>query len=104
MVPNTKDTGRIIELMAKVASGMLMVICLKETSSMTSQMEWELTPALMGLSTLACGLMTFSTGKGRRVGLMALLSSVITKRGRKMEWVVTHGLKEISIRANGRTI
>jgi hypothetical protein len=74
MVPNTKGTGKITELMVEAASGTLMVICLKEISQTINPMVWVLTHVWTGLSTQGCGLMMFNMDKGRRVGLMAPLS------------------------------
>lgn len=70
---------------------------------MINQTVMELIHVLMALFTQGCGSMTCSTVKDKPLGQMDPLLSEITKKGRRMELVVTSGQKEINTRENGKT-
>ena len=71
MGPSTKDTGKIIELMAKVNSPISMETYTRATGSTIRLMELAYTPMSMELATKEPGKMTFSTAMVKKVGLMA---------------------------------
>ena len=70
MGPSTEECGKTTGRMAKVHSGMLMAINMRESSRMISPMGTASILAQMGLSTRVYGSMTSSTGRARQSGQM----------------------------------
>ena len=85
MEHNTKETGKIIEPMAKVSSPTSMEISMMENGLMTKQMDMVSTTILTEPCMRATGAMISSMEKAENPGLMGLYTKATIRLVRSTE-------------------
>ena len=101
---NTKESGGTIRRMAEVSYGAQMEIPMKESGKTTKQMALvTLDHKMARKGTLASGKMISTMAKVLRVGLMALVSMVISHLEKRTDSVHTSGPMEHFTQATGST-
>ena len=104
MAPNTKGIGPTTEHKVKGAFSTQTETNTKGPSSMTSQMGWERIRAVMALCILACGKMTYSTGREALRGPTDPLMLETTTWARSTVLVAISGQRVTLIKVNGSII
>lgn len=101
MERNTKDTGKIIKLTARVHSIMLMEIYLRVSGNLIKQMVMEFTCTQMEQDMRATGKTIFRMDTELRLGLTALVTKVTILKGKNKDKEHTNGLMGQPTKVNG---
>ena len=103
MVQDMKVTGRITRQMAEEDLFTQMAMFMKENGRMIKLMGKECTPMLMDQDTRVTGVRTSNTDKELRNGQMVLLTKVNTTRVKSMEEALLHGLTNPHLPVSSKT-
>lgn len=101
MVPNMRDSGKTIELMARENLRTSMVTFMMESGSTIKLMDMVSITISMVLNMKASGEMIFSTVRAKKAGLMAPYTTVTTWPVRNTEWASTAGTMAQNMTVSG---